>query len=209
MPKTRLGQATHFAQCYSSDTNLGNQYEIAYNVIDLVSPLSEQFSDILSTLPKPPAHFIGRDAVLSEVQRQLVNHGAVILVAQGGMGKSSVALQFAKQHQKSYDSIFWVPCNTAATAISALRDYAGSHFGLVGFELMDTADIVSFICDKLSECHCYLLILDNVDDESVLDQILVSTLSGDVVVTSRSSASLAVKMRKWIDPLAKNVMVET
>ncbi|KAI8810032.1 hypothetical protein BJ742DRAFT_205017 [Cladochytrium replicatum] len=121
------------------------------------------------------------------------------------MGKSSVALQFAKLHQKSYDSMFWIPCNTAATAVSALRAYAESRFGLVGFESMDSADIVSFMGDKLTKFHRYLLILDNVDDESVLDQILVSTLTGDVVVTSRSNAGLTVKMQKWIDPLAKNV----
>ncbi|KAI8803273.1 P-loop containing nucleoside triphosphate hydrolase protein [Cladochytrium replicatum] len=184
-------------------------YGITYNVIDLVKPLSERVSDILSTLPKPPAHFIGRDDVLSEIQKQLVNHGAVILVAHGGMGKSSVALQFAKQNQKSYDSIFWIPCNTAATAVSSMCAYAESQFGLVGFESMDSADIVSFMGDNLTKFHRYLLILDNVDDESVLDQILVSTLSGDVVVTSRSNAGLAVKMRKWTDPLAKNVQVQT
>ncbi|KAI8814496.1 hypothetical protein BJ742DRAFT_785645 [Cladochytrium replicatum] len=160
-------------------------YDSTYNVIDLVNPLKERVS--VSTLPKPPSHFIGRDDVLSEIQKQLVNHGAVILVA-GGMGKSSAARQFAKQQQKSYDSIFWIPCNTAATAV---------QFGLVGFESMDSADIVSFMGDKLTKFHRYLLVPDNVDDESVLDQILVSTLSGDVV------------MRQWIDPLAKNVQVET
>ncbi|KAI8808421.1 hypothetical protein BJ742DRAFT_808575 [Cladochytrium replicatum] len=204
-----------------------NQCEIAYNVIDLVSPNSERFSgmsasvlnyhishlikfeDILIILPKPPEYFICRDDVLSEVQKQLVKRGAVILGAQGSLGKPSIAIQFAKQYEKVYGSIFWIPCITAATAVSALRGYAGSHFGLVGFGSMDSADIVSFMCDKLSKFHRYLLVLDNVDEESVLDQILVSTLSGDVVVTSRSNAGLAVKMRKWISPLAKNVRVET
>ncbi|KAI8810008.1 hypothetical protein BJ742DRAFT_867947 [Cladochytrium replicatum] len=74
-------------------------YDITCNVIDLVKPLKERVS--ASTLPEPPAHFVGRDDVLSEIQKQLVNHGAVVLAAQGGMGKSSAALQFAQQHQKS------------------------------------------------------------------------------------------------------------
>ncbi|KAI8804196.1 hypothetical protein BJ742DRAFT_826094 [Cladochytrium replicatum] len=173
----------------------GKLYEVAYNVIDLVRPLSEVTSDNLSTLPEPPVHFVGRSNILSDVQMQLVHHGAAILVAQGGMGKSSIAL-------KAYDSIFWIPCNMAATAISALRGYAGSHFHLTTFETIAPEDLVRFISDKLSKIHCYLLILDNVDDESVLDQVLGSVvLSGDVLLTSRSNSSLEVKMRKWVDPL--------
>ncbi|KAI8803713.1 P-loop containing nucleoside triphosphate hydrolase protein, partial [Cladochytrium replicatum] len=165
----------------------GKLYQVAYNAIDLVRPLPEVTSDNLSTLPQPPVHFVGRRNILSNVQMQLVNHGAAILVAQGGMGKSSIALQYVKQHGRFYDSIFWIPCNTAATAISALRGYA---------------DLVRFMCDKLSKIHCYLLILDNVDDESVLDQVLDSViLSGDVLVTSRSNSSLEVKVRSWVDPL--------
>ncbi|KAI8801267.1 P-loop containing nucleoside triphosphate hydrolase protein [Cladochytrium replicatum] len=185
-------------------------YEVAYNVIDLVRPLSEVTSDNLSTLPEPPVHFVGRSNILSDVQMQLVNHGAAILVAQGGMGKSSIALMYAKQHRRSYDSIFWIPCNTAATAISALRGYAGSHFHLRTSETTAPEDVVQFMSDKLSKIHCYLLILDNVDDESVLDQVLDSViLSGDVLVTSRSNSSLEMKMRKWVDPLVQNIQVET
>ncbi|KAI8801286.1 P-loop containing nucleoside triphosphate hydrolase protein [Cladochytrium replicatum] len=188
----------------------GKLYEVAYNVIDLVRPLSEVTSDNLGTLPEPPVHFVGRSNILSDVQMQLVNHGAAILVAQGGMGKSSIALMYAKQHGRSYDSIFWIPCNTAATAISALRGYAGSHFHLTTFETIAPEDLVRFMSDKLSRIHCYLLILDNVDDESVLDQVLGSViLRGDVLVTSRSNSSLEVKMRKWVDPLVKSIQVET
>ncbi|KAI8801260.1 P-loop containing nucleoside triphosphate hydrolase protein [Cladochytrium replicatum] len=187
----------------------GKLYEVAYNVIDLVRPLSEVTSDNLR-LPEPPLHFVGRSNILSEVQMQIVNYGAAILVAQGGMGKSSIALQYAKQHRMSYDSIFWIPCNTAATAISALRGYAGSHFHLTTFETITPEDLVRFMSDKLSRIHCYLLILDNVDDESVLDQVLGSViLRGDVLVTSRSNSSLEVKMRKWVDPLVKSIQVET
>ncbi|KAI8809270.1 hypothetical protein BJ742DRAFT_738412 [Cladochytrium replicatum] len=113
-------------------------YGITYNVIDLVKHLSERVSDILSTLPKPPAHLIGHDDVLSEIQKQLVNRNSCCPRRDG---KSSVALKYAKQHHKSYDSIVWIPCSPAATAMSSLRACAGSHFGLVGFESMDSPDI--------------------------------------------------------------------
>ncbi|KAI8806584.1 hypothetical protein BJ742DRAFT_711417, partial [Cladochytrium replicatum] len=167
----------------------GRLYQVVYNVIDLVRPLSEVTSDILSTLPEPPVHFVGRSNILSEVQMQLINHGAAILVAQGGMGKSSIALQYVRQHRRFYDSIFWIPCNTAATAISALRGYAGSHFHLTTFETIAPEDLVRFM---------------------MLDQVLDSViLSGDVLVTSRSNSSLEVKMRSWVDPLVKNIPVET
>ncbi|KAI8801086.1 P-loop containing nucleoside triphosphate hydrolase protein [Cladochytrium replicatum] len=188
----------------------GKLYQVAYNVIDLVRPLSKVASDNLSTLPEPPVHFVGRSNILSDVQMQLINHGAAILVAQGGMGKLSIALQYVKQHGRFYDSIFWIPCNTAATAISALCSYAGSHFHLTTFETIAPEDLVRFMSEKLSKIHCYLLILDNVDDESVLDQVLDSViLSGDVLVTSRSNSSLEVKMRSWVDPLVETIHVET
>ncbi|KAI8809680.1 hypothetical protein BJ742DRAFT_220297 [Cladochytrium replicatum] len=136
----------------------GKLYEVAYNVIDFVRPLSEVASDNLSILPEPPVHFVGRSNILSDVQMQLVNGGAAILVAQGGMGKSSIALKYAKQHGRSYESIFWIPCNTAATAISALRGYASSHFHLTTFETIAPEDVVRF-CRRFIASYLSLTML--------------------------------------------------
>ncbi|KAI8799219.1 P-loop containing nucleoside triphosphate hydrolase protein, partial [Cladochytrium replicatum] len=120
------------------------------------------------TVPKPPVHFIGREDILNKVHNHLVMHGAVILAAQGGMGKSSIALEYANQYKNTYDSIFWVPCNTVASAISAFQIYARSLFMTDNADTMPAENIVQLICGKFASLHRYLLILDNVDDESVL-----------------------------------------
>jgi tetratricopeptide (TPR) repeat protein len=51
--------------------------------------------------PAPPAHFVGRDAELAEVDRLLAEHGSgpavVVITGVGGIGKSALALRWAQR----------------------------------------------------------------------------------------------------------------
>jgi tetratricopeptide (TPR) repeat protein len=88
----------------------------------------------LSSMPVPPAIFIGRDAVVNKIADHLVSgdmaRSRVFILAPGGTGKTSTALavmkhpsvmkKFAKERQ------FWVPCigaNSPSTLLVHLAKY--------------------------------------------------------------------------------------
>src|SRR4051794_31427238 len=76
--------------------------------------------------------FVGREAELqgmeSILQPQAASSGStrkvLILGGMGGIGKTQVAITYAKRHRHSYSSIFWLNANTEATLNSSLHAVA-------------------------------------------------------------------------------------
>jgi len=68
--------------------------------------------DILSTLET--AQLVGRETELEEMHRRL--HGSstrstVVLHGLGGVGKTQLALAYAKRHIEKYTATFWLNAN--------------------------------------------------------------------------------------------------
>ena len=67
----------------------------------------------LSDIPEP-AQFVGREKELAEMHRLLYGHAtrsAVILHGLGGMGKTQLAIAYARRHKVKYTAIFWMNAN--------------------------------------------------------------------------------------------------
>ncbi|KAJ1548393.1 hypothetical protein HK096_002007, partial [Nowakowskiella sp. JEL0078] len=185
--------------------NPNNLHEVAYTLVDLVDGLPEASEDMLYGVPQPPKCFFGRDEYISQVFNGLVETGAVVLTGPGGMGKSSIAASYARTNVSTYTRIFWVPCNTRLSAIAAYRNYMEDIFKHPDSQKLDENELIKFFSSKLHTEHRYLIVFDNVDDFEVLDQIIVfpkpdGKISGDVIVTSRSTADVRLKFRRWTDP---------
>ena len=56
-------------------------------------------------------HFVAREAELREIHKALSGDGSrhsVILYGLGGIGKTQLAIAYAKRHKDNYSAIFWL-----------------------------------------------------------------------------------------------------
>lgn len=127
--------------------------------------------------------------------------------APGGMGKTQVAAKFVTQHQHKFDAIFWVHADNT-TKISQDLKYIAIKLGLVSENSVDARDFEFTLhavrrwlikpVKNLTEVNAsdpelaqWLLVLDGVEDPSILNNIWPYNGPGSVLITSRSPFSWA------------------
>ena len=59
-------------------------------------------------IPQPTKHFTGRKQYFSELHTLLQQNKTVLINGVGGIGKTSVAAQYAHQYKKEYSTIVWL-----------------------------------------------------------------------------------------------------
>jgi predicted ATPase len=123
-------------------------------------------------LPAPTTSFVGRNAELETVRERLTSSDCrwVTLLGPGGMGKTRLALEMARQTAGTPqfpDGVFWVPLeNVLEASIAAQRIYET----LVG-PSNATGEPVSQIEDWLSD-RSALLVLDNAEQVEGIGNLL-------------------------------------
>jgi len=121
----------------------------------------------LQTKPLAPAFlperpfFVGRERELLQLKERLSQPGTVVPIYGGpGMGKTTLALEFAHRYRSEFDAVYWISCQR-----QSLAEIAGDLTAKLGLKLDGDLDTVV----KELKLYCgqkrYLLILDNVDDE--------------------------------------------
>ncbi|MHB2021509.1 MAG: adenylate/guanylate cyclase domain-containing protein [Candidatus Xenobia bacterium] len=99
-------------------------FEVLY---DGRSPLAlRQESAPRVELPDLPASFVGREALLAEVQAALRRGGIVVLRGEGGIGKTTLALVVAHLWQES-SPVAWVECEPEPTLEDCKQEVAGAR----------------------------------------------------------------------------------
>ena len=156
--------------------------------------------------------FVQRDAEMRELERWLIDKTAtthrrkvVVLHGLGGIGKTQLAVEFARKHHHAFSSVFWLD---GSSEVGLKQSFAGILQRLPRDEL--TADGVEMLKQSaidadlaVREClrwlslpsnQHWLLIFDNVDrdfhnkdDTGAYDveTYFPSTDCGSVLVTSR------------------------
>ncbi|MDQ1699809.1 MAG: hypothetical protein QOG34_1672, partial [Frankiaceae bacterium] len=140
-------------------------------------------------VPRDP-HFVGRSDLLTTIRAQLGRGGAAALthtVTQavsglGGIGKTSLAAEYAYRYAAEYDVVWWVRAEDP-TALAS--DYAALHRALTGEECEDQQLAVNLVREWLSGHGGWLLVFDNAEE---VDDVAsyVPGLRGHVLVTSRN-----------------------
>ncbi|KAJ3413820.1 hypothetical protein HDV05_007420 [Chytridiales sp. JEL 0842] len=147
-------------------------------------------------LPKSPPYCVIRHDSLPTLYHELRTNQAVCIIGEMGLGKTSLATQFARECQESYEWIFFLSCSTTHDCLQGFRillDATGSE--VFCSDLLPTAsDIRSAALRWLKSNSNYLLIIDNADDMDIVRPLFEQSdfrIGGSVMITSRNIESAA------------------
>lgn len=88
----------------------------------------EQFAVALNLASIPQAaQFVAREKELSNMHELLYGHSrrsCVILHGLGGIGKTQLAIKYARRHKEKYTAIFWLNANDEVSLKMGFRDVA-------------------------------------------------------------------------------------
>jgi hypothetical protein len=144
-------------------------------------------------------HFTGRESLLINIRKQLCdtspkefNH-RLALYGMGGVGKTQIAIQYVVQFEKEYQNIAWI------TALSQPELWAGfegiaNETHCVETKHLSPSEVAKNVLDWLYERDNWLLVLDNVDDITIVENYLpqLRTGGGHVLITTRNPNSLNI-----------------
>ncbi|RYP59310.1 hypothetical protein DL770_010237 [Monosporascus sp. CRB-9-2] len=162
----------------------------------------------LSNVPEIE-HFVARERELVEMREALNSDGSrrvVVLYGLGGIGKTQLAIAYAKRHKGSYSAVFWLNIkdeNSLKHSFSIMaKRILREHPSAIRLSSVDTENLDEVIDAvkawlSLPNNTRWLLIYDNYDnpklpsnkDPAALDigDFLPESYQGSVIVTTRSS----------------------
>ncbi|MDP2982032.1 MAG: ATP-binding protein, partial [Candidatus Latescibacter sp.] len=112
-------------------------------------------------IPQPTQRFIGRDEDLSELHALLSENDIVFLNGVGGIGKTTVAMEYARRYGKEYNSLVWLDYHDSFR-LSLLSLSPCFQFS------EEPKEIIEIIISELSRYEgLNLLIIDNFSVESL------------------------------------------
>jgi tetratricopeptide (TPR) repeat protein len=138
------------------------------------------------SLPARNPAFMGRGELLKRLGELLDRGGAAVVQAlhgMGGIGKTTLAIEYAHRYGRKYEVVWWVPAEEPALIEDRLAELARV------LDLATAADppgvAVSRLLGVLPERERWLLIYDNAEDPGALAPYLPGG-EGHVLITSRN-----------------------
>jgi tetratricopeptide (TPR) repeat protein/transcriptional regulator with XRE-family HTH domain len=141
--------------------------------------------------------FTGRADLLERLHGQLAqSHRAALtqstaLTGLGGIGKTQTAIEYAFRYRQDYQAVLWVRAASQETLTADLVTLA-QLLRLPGGESQDQMQIVTAVKRWLAREQGWLLILDNADDLTLVEDMLPAGAEGHVLVTTRAQATGAL-----------------
>ncbi len=141
--------------------------------------------------------FTGRADLLERLHEQLVqNHRAALtqstaLTGLGGVGKTQTAIEYAYRYRQDYRAVLWVRAASQETLTADMVALA-QLLRLPARESQDQMYIVAAVKRWLAREPSWLLILDNADDLTLVEDVLPVEAAGHIIVTTRAQATGSV-----------------
>ncbi len=147
---------------------------------------------IMGGVPPQNPNFTGRDTILMDLKTALWEHNRAAVLPHtlhglGGVGKSQLAIEYARRFQADYELIWWIPADDEAYI---RRSFVSLARRLNLPESNDWRYTVETVLEQLrlgSPTPNWLLIYDRADDPQKLQTFLPSG-SGRVLITSRNQS---------------------
>ena len=150
--------------------------------------------------------FIGRGTELQEIEKALQpqskspNRRVLVLGGMGGIGKTQLAVTYAKRNRSSYSSVFWFNASSESTMNNSLRGVANRILPLETVSKLDDHQLRIQVSNWLSELDNtrWLLIFDNYDDpdQYQIVEYYPSAAHGSVIITTRQPRRINGKQIK-------------
>lgn len=148
--------------------------------------------------------FTGREALLLLLHEKL--HPAVSATAclplalsgLGGVGKTQLALEYAYCYRTEYTAVFWLTATTLEALATDCKVLA-ERLHLPVNDTQTLSEMCATIRQWLRENEGWLLLLDAIDDISIVPEIVPREHKGHILLTTRS---------QLLGPHAEGVMVE-
>lgn len=150
----------------------------------------------LSTLFDIPQNrkFSGRDDTLKAMNDQMLESSgqplqgtSVLLFGLGGMGKSSITVKYIYNNYKQYEPyIFWIPCDTRQklkAAVLVACQWLKIPLENSDADLAKAPGVWKYWLEHSDKQ--FIVVYDNVEEKSVLEEVWPKTYSGTIIVTSR------------------------
>ncbi|MEU6374307.1 FxSxx-COOH system tetratricopeptide repeat protein [Streptomyces sp. NPDC046909] len=147
--------------------------------------------DVWGNVPLRNPDFTGRESLLDDLHERLTRDKGAALVphalhGMGGVGKTSIAVEYVYRHMDEYDVVWWISAERTAQIAHALVELA-PRLGLV--PAADATWTVTAVLEALRTGQPYrkwLLLYDNAESADAVRQFLPVGGPGTVLVTSRN-----------------------
>jgi tetratricopeptide (TPR) repeat protein len=120
------------------------------------------------------------------------NH-RVALFGMGGVGKTQVAIEYVVKYKGSYNAVFWITAVDLASLLLGFQQIA-TQTDCGGSVPLDADSAAKEVLKWLIKQRCWLLVLDNVDNISVVREYLpdVSSGNGHILITTRNRDAVGI-----------------
>lgn len=155
-------------------------------IISVVSNIQKQTPKFISSrsFPSPPTWFFGRKDILKNLEYSLKQANRATLIGLKGIGKTTLALQYAYQNAENYNNIFYLRANRYVFP----QELARCADRVSVFSYSDTTELekaFKFI-DWLNKQDNFLLIIDNIDSPSEIYPFTSKIRNGHIVFISNN-----------------------
>ncbi|MBU1626361.1 tetratricopeptide repeat protein, partial [bacterium] len=135
-------------------------------------------------------YFTGRERDLIKIRKMLTrnNHGRSVKILHGlsGVGKTSLAVEYANRYSGDYSVIWWVRSENMITLMNDLTDLS-KRLGLSCFDNVEQESALENLFKGLENNSDWLLIFDNSDNPDDIKKIVPEKINGHILITSRNS----------------------
>jgi len=141
--------------------------------------------------------FTGREKLLETLHKKLARQKRLPQVTAltqaisglGGIGKTQTALQYAYTYGQEYRTVLWANASSAENLLNSYVNFAATQ-RMPGYDAQDQRTALPAVKDWLGRQRDWLLILDNADDLTTIQDYLPSGIHmrGHILLTTRASS---------------------
>jgi len=137
-------------------------------------------------------YFTGRDDKLEIIRNNFLKNDMVSLIQSvsglGGVGKTSIAIEYAYRHSHEYETIWWINAENTQSTFLSLKDFLLKK-GIIS-EKVKEKDILESMKYWFNNNKNWLFIYDNADSDDFnkwLEPFFPQNRNGHILITTRSN----------------------